>query len=200
MRPLSVTLHALAGVPLVEPGDDLAAILADALRANGVGLRDSDLLVVAQKIVSKAEGRYVALAEVEPSPRAREIAERTGKDARYVEVVLSQSEDIVKVGPRVVVAGHKLGFVMANAGIDESNIRSAAGRGARFVVARGSRRQRATIEGADSTPPSASPSASSSTTASGGPGATASSASPSARRARPLSSTGSARRISSAES
>jgi coenzyme F420-0:L-glutamate ligase / coenzyme F420-1:gamma-L-glutamate ligase len=122
MRPLPVTLHALAGVPLIEPGDDLAAILADALRANEVGLRNRDLLVVAQKIVSKAEGRYVALAEVEPSPRAREIAERTGKDPRYVEVVLSQSEEVVKLGPRVVVAGHKLGFVMANAGIDESNI------------------------------------------------------------------------------
>jgi coenzyme F420-0:L-glutamate ligase / coenzyme F420-1:gamma-L-glutamate ligase len=122
VTPLSVMLHALSGVPLVEPGDDLAAMLIDALRASGLGLRDRDLLVVAQKIVSKAEGRYVALADVTPSPRAQEIARATGKDARYVEIVLSQSEDIVKIGPHVVVAGHKLGFVMANAGIDESNI------------------------------------------------------------------------------
>jgi coenzyme F420-0:L-glutamate ligase / coenzyme F420-1:gamma-L-glutamate ligase len=122
MRPLAVTLHALAGLPLIEPGDDLAALIGEALRANGVGLQNGDILVVAQKIVSKAEGRYVALADVEPSPRAREIAERTRKDPRYVEVALTESEDVVKIGPHVVVAAHRLGFVMANAGIDESNI------------------------------------------------------------------------------
>ena len=127
MTPTSVTFHALGGLPLVEPGDDLAALLTNALQASGLGLQDRDLLVVAQKIVSKAEGRYVALADVTPSPKAQELARATGKDARYIEVVLSQSVDIVKVGPHVVVAGHKLGFVMANAGIDESNIRQIPG-------------------------------------------------------------------------
>ncbi|MFC7398475.1 coenzyme F420-0:L-glutamate ligase [Chelatococcus sp. GCM10030263] len=117
-----VSFFPLSGIPLIEPGDDLAQILADALRKNDLALLDGDILVVAQKIVSKAEGRYVDLAEVTPSARAHEIAAKTGKDPRHVEVVLSESEEIVKVGPRVVVAAHKLGFVMANAGIDESNI------------------------------------------------------------------------------
>ncbi len=129
-----VTLFALPGVPLIEPGDDLAAILATAIRASEVGLRDRDILVVAQKVVSKAEGRYVCLSGVIPSPRAVEIATATGKDPRYVEVVLSQSEDIVKVGPHVVVAAHKLGFVMANAGVDESNIRHDAGDGCLLLL------------------------------------------------------------------
>jgi coenzyme F420-0:L-glutamate ligase/coenzyme F420-1:gamma-L-glutamate ligase len=120
-------LFALPGVPLIEPGDDLAVILAAAIRASEIGLSDRDILVVAQKIVSKAEGRYVSLNGIVSSPRAVEIAAKTGKDPRYVEVVLSQSEDIVKVGPHVVVAAHKLGFVMANAGVDESNIRHDAG-------------------------------------------------------------------------
>ena len=122
MRPAPVTLFPLPDVPLIEPGDDLGAILASAIVRSGMSLQDDDILVVAQKIVSKAEGRYVALGSVAPSPRAMEIAARTGKDPRYVEVVLSQSEEIIKVGPRVVVAAHRLGFVMANAGIDESNI------------------------------------------------------------------------------
>ncbi len=122
-----VTLFALSGVPLIEPGDDLASILASAIRSGEVGLRDRDVLVIAQKIVSKAEGRYVSLGAIVPSPRAVEIAAKTGKDPRYVEVVLSESEDIVKVGPHAVVAAHKLGFVMANAGIDESNILHEAG-------------------------------------------------------------------------
>ena len=117
-----VTFFALPGIPLVEPGDDLAAIMAKALIESEVGLHDGDVLVVAQKIVSKAEGRYVKLDDVKPSERAVEIARRTGKDERRVEVILSESDEIVKLGPQLVIAAHKLGFVMANAGIDESNI------------------------------------------------------------------------------
>jgi coenzyme F420-0:L-glutamate ligase/coenzyme F420-1:gamma-L-glutamate ligase len=127
MRPEPVTLLPLPDVPLIEPGDDLGAILVSAIVRGGASLQDDDILVVAQKIVSKAEGRYVALRSVAPSPRAIEIAARAGKDPRYVEVVLSQSEEVVKVGPHVVVAAHRLGFVMANAGIDESNIRHEEG-------------------------------------------------------------------------
>ena len=122
MSPTPVSFYALPGIPLVEPGDDLAAILAKALNESAVGLRDGDVLVVAQKIVSKAEGRYVKLDEIKPSERAVEIAQHTGKDARRVEVILSESDAIVKLGPQLVIAAHKLGFVMANAGIDESNI------------------------------------------------------------------------------
>ena len=122
MSPTPVSFYALPGIPLVEPGDDLAAILAKALNESAIGLRDRDVLVVAQKIVSKAEGRYVKLDEIKPSERAVEIAQHTSKDARRVEVILSESDAIVKLGPQLVIAAHKLGFVMANAGIDESNI------------------------------------------------------------------------------
>ncbi|OYY80374.1 MAG: F420-0--gamma-glutamyl ligase, partial [Rhizobiales bacterium 35-66-30] len=118
----SLSLHALPGIPLVEPGDDLAGLLGAALEASGLGLEDGDILVVAQKIISKAEGCYLALADVAPSPRAIEIAARVRKDPRHVEVVLSESSQIVREGPHVLVVAHKLGFVMANAGVDESNI------------------------------------------------------------------------------
>jgi coenzyme F420-0:L-glutamate ligase / coenzyme F420-1:gamma-L-glutamate ligase len=136
MSPTPVSLFALPGIPLVEPGDDLAAILARALTECEVGLRDGDVLVVAQKIVSKAEGRYVKLDEIKPSLRAVEIAQQTGKDARRVEVILSESEEIVKLGPQLVIAAHKLGFVMANAGIDESNIRRGDGAGRVLLLPR----------------------------------------------------------------
>lgn len=136
MSTTTVSFFALPGIPLVEPGDDLAAILAEALRRTEVGLRDGDVLVVAQKIVSKAEGRYVLLDEIAASERAVEIARKTGKDPRHVEVVLSESEEIVKVGPNVVVAAHKLGFVMANAGIDESNISHGEGGGRVLLLPR----------------------------------------------------------------
>ncbi|MBA3447811.1 MAG: coenzyme F420-0:L-glutamate ligase [Pseudaminobacter sp.] len=117
-----VSFYALPGFPLVEPGDDLSALLARALRNSGLGLLDGDILVIAQKIVSKAEDRYINLDDVEPSQRARELAEKLGKDPRHVEIVLGESEEIVRVGEHVIIAAHKLGFVMANAGIDESNI------------------------------------------------------------------------------
>lgn len=117
-----VSFYALPGIPLIEPGDDLASLLAGVLRENGLGLVEGDVLVIAQKIISKAEGLYVDLDEVTPSAMARELAEKLGKDPRHVEVVLSESDEVVKVGQHVIVAAHRLGFVMANAGIDESNI------------------------------------------------------------------------------
>ncbi len=96
MSPVPVSFFALPGIPLVEPSDDLAAILGKALVESEVGLHDGDVLVVAQKIVSKAEGRYVKLDDVKPSERAVEIARRTGKDERRVEVILSESDEIVR--------------------------------------------------------------------------------------------------------
>lgn len=135
MHPAPVSFVALAGIPLIEPGDDLATMLAAALREQG-GLRDGDVLVVAQKIVSKAEGRYVELDRVEPSPRAVEIARQTGKDPRHVEVVLSESEEIVKLGPQLIITAHRLGFVMANAGVDESNISHGEGAGRVLLLPR----------------------------------------------------------------
>lgn len=134
--PASVSFFPLRGVPLVEPGDDLAGMLLDVLRENDLTLVEGDILVLAQKIVSKAEGLYVDLDTVEPSERARELAKTVGKDPRHVEVVLSESEEIVKVGPHVIVAAHRLGFVMANAGIDESNISHGDGGGRVLLLPR----------------------------------------------------------------
>jgi coenzyme F420-0:L-glutamate ligase/coenzyme F420-1:gamma-L-glutamate ligase len=113
---------ALPGIRHVEPGDDLAAFIRRALASAELELEHNDILVIAQKIVSKSEGRYVRLGDVQPSPAARELAEQIGKDARFVEVVLSESDEVVKCRPNVVIAAHRLGFVMANAGIDQSNI------------------------------------------------------------------------------
>lgn len=123
----NVSFVAVPGIPLIEPNDPLASILIDALNANGLAMESGDILVVAQKIVSKAEGRYVTLSEVRPSERARHYAERTGKDARFVEVVLSELTEVIRDAPNVLIVAHRLGFIMANAGIDQSNIRHAGG-------------------------------------------------------------------------
>jgi len=113
----------VAGLPEVRPGDDLAGLLAAALGAQDeLRLCDGDVLIVAQKIVSKAEGRYVDLASVEPRSEARELAARCGKDARLVELVLREASDVVRVAPGVLIVRHRLGHVVANAAIDQSNL------------------------------------------------------------------------------
>lgn len=89
----------------------------------GLGLEDGDVLVVAQKIVSKVEGRLVDLAQVAPGERARELAEETGKDARLVELILQESEEVSRTGPNLLIVRHRLGITSANAGIDRSNVR-----------------------------------------------------------------------------
>lgn len=122
-----VSFAALEGIPEINPGDDLAARIVLALDAGNVPLERSDILVVAQKIVSKAEGRYVDLASIRPSVRARELAAAADKDPRLVEVILSESEEILRVKPGVIVVAHRLGFVMANAGVDRSNLGRCAG-------------------------------------------------------------------------
>ena len=122
---MQVTMTALEGMPLVQPGDNLAACLIESLRANSVSLRSQDVLVVAQKVVSKVEGRAVALSRFVPSRRAEELARATGKDARQVEAVLSEADEVVRHKPGVIVVAHRLGHVMANAGIDRSNVASA---------------------------------------------------------------------------
>jgi len=127
MAPVRVTMTGLAGVPLVQPGDDLGAIAAAAFAANGVAPEEGDVLVVAQKIVSKAEGRYVDISTVRPSERAIALAAELDKDPRFVEVVLSESKRVVRHRPGLLIVEHRLGFVMANAGIDHSNIGWEAG-------------------------------------------------------------------------
>jgi len=118
----SLQLFAVAGLPMVQPGDDLAGLLAGALARQGLALQEHDVIVVAQKIVSKAEGRTVDLATVTPSARASALAAEIGKDARLVEVILSESERVVRTRPNLLIVEHRLGFVMANAGVDQSNV------------------------------------------------------------------------------
>ena len=122
MGPRRLQLIALPGIPLVEPGDDLADLIAGGLAAAGEALESGDVVVVAQKIVSKAEGRYVELGTVEPSERAVALAEETDKDPRLVELILGEASEVLRYRPGVLVVVHRLGYVMANAGIDSSNV------------------------------------------------------------------------------
>jgi coenzyme F420-0:L-glutamate ligase/coenzyme F420-1:gamma-L-glutamate ligase len=117
-----IEMFALKQIPSVAAGDDLAHIISVAGRASGLAFRDGDIVVVAQKIVSKAEGRLVRLAGIAPSPRVVELAAQTGKDARLVELVLRESNEILRSRPNVLITEHRLGHIMANAGIDRSNL------------------------------------------------------------------------------
>jgi coenzyme F420-0:L-glutamate ligase/coenzyme F420-1:gamma-L-glutamate ligase len=119
---MSLTLTAIPGIPLIKAGDDLAGILLQALEAAGTELEDGDVLVLAQKIVSKAEGRWVDLAGVQPSKRALELAGQIDKDPRLVELVLQESNEVLRTRPGTIIVEHKLGFICANAGIDHSNV------------------------------------------------------------------------------
>lgn len=120
--PQRMTVTAIAGIPAIQPGDELSSILLDAFEANGETPVDGDVIVVAQKVVSKAEGRYRNLADVDPSPRAKQLAEAVEKDPRLVELVLSESHEVLRQAPGVLVVVHRLGYVLANAGIDASNL------------------------------------------------------------------------------
>lgn len=112
----------MPGIPLIQPGDDLCAIILKSLAEAEIQLQDDDVLILAQKIVSKAEGRLVKLSSVEPSARALELATTLQKDPRHVEVILRESKDIVRMRPGVIVVEHRLGYVCANAGVDRSNV------------------------------------------------------------------------------
>jgi coenzyme F420-0:L-glutamate ligase / coenzyme F420-1:gamma-L-glutamate ligase len=118
----SLEVIALEGLPFVRPGDDLVELIASALRSNDVAPRVGDVLVVAQKIISKAEGRVVDLATVEPSAKAFTLAAEVDKDPRLVELILSESVRVVRSRRNVLIVEHRLGFIMANAGVDQSNV------------------------------------------------------------------------------
>lgn len=121
-RPGAVTLLPVTGLPEVNAGDDLAALLLRALAAADLQLEPGDVLVLAQKIVSKAEGRLVRLADVTPGSEAERVAAETGKEPRLVELILSESEAISRMRRGVLIVRHRLGFTSANAGIDRSNV------------------------------------------------------------------------------
>ncbi len=125
MNPAAIAkleLVALPDFPLIRAGDDLAAIIAGKTAQAGTALRTGDVVIVAQKVISKAEGRMVELAAVVPSPRALQLAAEVGKDARLVELILSESRRVVRSRPNILIVEHRLGFVVANAGVDQSNV------------------------------------------------------------------------------
>ncbi len=119
--PDRVEMYALKGLPGIRAGDDLAALILDAAGRDNLPLMDDDILVLAQKIVSKAEGRVVRLADVEVSAEARERGERMGKAPALVQLILDESNEVLRERGELIIVEHRLGFVMANAGVDESN-------------------------------------------------------------------------------
>ena len=111
--------------PLVEPGDSLPCLILDTLQAEKISLQQSDVLVLAQKIISKSEGCYARLADVTPTADAEQLANKCDKDPRLVQLILDESSQVLRCVPGVLIVRHRLGFVMANAGIDHSNISGA---------------------------------------------------------------------------
>ena len=120
----ALTLTPLQHIPLIRRDDNLADIVVNAFRENGIKLVENDILVFAQKIISKAEGRAINLATITPSQRALELAKQTEKDARVVELILRESNEVLRTRAGALIVEHKLGFVCANAGIDHSNVGS----------------------------------------------------------------------------
>ena len=125
-----LTVYPVTELPLIRAGDNLALLISAACERAKIVFQDGDVLVVAQKIVSKSEGRQVLLDDVIASPEAMKLAGETGKDPRLVELILRESVSIVRKAPGVIIARHRLGIVCANAGIDQSNITHSAGESA----------------------------------------------------------------------
>lgn len=131
---MSLTFRPIPNLPIIQPGDDLGSILFHALEAMPLPLEAGDILVVAQKVVSKAEGRLVNLNDVTPSPRAVELAQLTEKDPRMVELVLRESREVLRIRPGTIIVEHLGGFVCANAGIDHSNVQGPYGNSEDWVL------------------------------------------------------------------
>jgi len=131
---MSLVLSALPGIPLIRHGDNLAEILLKALSEAPITLQDGDILVLAQKIVSKAEGRMVNLATVRPGREAHELARRTEKDPRVLELMLQESTAVLRARAGTIIVEHRLGFICANAGIDHSNVSGEGAGGEEWVL------------------------------------------------------------------
>lgn len=123
-----LVLTPLSGLPIIQPGADLAGIILEAIEHNHLAIEKGDIFVIAQKIVSKAEGRLINLEMVTPSREALRLADETGKDPRVVELILNESKSILRTRPGLIVVEHNLGFVCANAGIDHSNVQGGWGK------------------------------------------------------------------------
>ncbi len=131
---MTLTLKPVTDLPMIQPGDNLAQLVFDALKHNEITLEANDILVFAQKIVSKAEGRLVNLTQVTPSSEAVDLAKRCEKDPRFIELVLRESKSVLRVRPGLIVVEHKQGFICANAGIDHSNVRGSWGNAEDWVL------------------------------------------------------------------
>ncbi len=116
-----VSIYPVTGLPEVEQGASLGSLIVEAIKRQGLILAVGDVVVVTQKVISKAEGRVRPLAEIRPSQRAREMADRIGYDPRHVEVILEESVRVVREAPRVLITETRQGFICANAGVDRSN-------------------------------------------------------------------------------
>jgi coenzyme F420-0:L-glutamate ligase/coenzyme F420-1:gamma-L-glutamate ligase len=132
--PARLELIALQTLPLVSAGEDPGQLILAALRRESLTLVPGDVIVVAQKIISKAEGRLVDLATVTPSRRARALAQRNGKDPRVIELILRESRTVLRVGKEVLIVEHRSGFILANAGIDQSNVNADGGNGSALLL------------------------------------------------------------------
>jgi len=115
---------ALDDIPSVEPGDNICALIMQSLHSSSIELQDNDVLVVAQKVISKAENRYTYLNSITPDKNTSKIADEVNKDPRVVQAILDESNEILRQRPGVIIVEHKLGYIHANAGIDQSNIES----------------------------------------------------------------------------
>ena len=131
---MNLTLTTIDNIPLIQPGDDLVAIISDLAIAQGISPRDGDIFILAQKIVSKAENRLVNLSTVIPGEEALRYAEITQKDPRFVELVLQESNSVVRTNINTLIVEHKCGFVSANAGVDHSNVRGDWGKDQDWVL------------------------------------------------------------------
>jgi len=124
---MTLTLSPIKLEKIIEPGDRLAKIIFSELPKNGLTLAKGDIFVITQKIISKSEGRLINLTEITPSQKAITLAKKSKKDARFVELVLSESKEVIRVREGTIITEHRLGFVCANAGIDHSNVRGSWG-------------------------------------------------------------------------
>ena len=119
---MKLTFAGIENIPMIEPGDDLVAVTLAGLASMGETLKENDVLVYAQKIISKAEDRYLDLRTVTPGPEAQALAKKVDKDPRKVQAILDESRQVLRAAPGVLIVEQRNGFIQANAGIDQSNI------------------------------------------------------------------------------
>ncbi|MBZ9571189.1 coenzyme F420-0:L-glutamate ligase [Methanobrevibacter sp. TMH8] len=119
---MKLELLGLTEIPLVVKGDKIADLILSSLEQQNIELEEGNILLIAETLISKAEGNYIDLKKINPSPQANELAEKTGKDPQLIEAIIKESKEIIAIGPNFIISETKQGFVCANAGIDESNV------------------------------------------------------------------------------